>query len=1211
VALALAATVQGAAAPSPPAPPSAACHVTDGAWTVCADGSREWADVPARHFPETSSYLYADQADLDPELAGPRTPHDTFVLMYDECGRRTPLGPDEYLLVTFDTVEVEDGKEVIERYAIHIFDDGTIVFLENGEPEHDEQGRLRVREIEGQRGDAGFGPSPECPFDHVFAEFEIKLTATGLELDGGYSPDPLFWSAEPPNRPPVARDDAEKLEDGAASVTVPVLGNDSDPDGTIVPSTLAVASPPEKGTASVSGGAIVYTPGDDFEDGDAFTYTVQDDDGAQSNAARVEITSCPTGRTYPVTLPPVVATLNFLKPWVVSYDALPLTFTTQPPPAPAYCSARSSAGSLTVRVTCRLGPPLSPCPFPPFIPVPVASSTATATLDLYKAEDAPVVPVCDWTVVRTGCLLNAGGGGTYVRWTTSGFDIRDPTGFLSYNTGPHTFWANLTALAPANASLGAKIQAAETFFHVTLIRHLSSIDRLAIVQDPPAGVLVRDPSGRRSGKTAAGSLLDEIPAARYFESGDASALIVPNPQVGSWSARATGEPGTEYELELAVVDLFAPESAWPAVTSFQPAPRTLPASGEGPEFFFSVPERGSAAANMIANGRVQLGVNPAGHLNVPDGPPSAGSGTPWVGLRFVPTGNEATAPGCLCEGWGVADATSGAAGWANEDEGGARNLGVESFQRGEDSAVSTVRLGDRLRVTHDYHPSASPDLFEATVTIENTSASPVDLRYRRVMDWDVEPTPFDEFVTVVTVQGTERAENVLFSSDDGFATANPLGPRSRILFEGDAVDSGPADHGALFDFGFGEVEPGESVSFRIYYGASATEAEADAALAAVRAEVYSYGQPNTPGGAALGTPNTFVFAFSGVGGEPVAPPDGDADGVLDELDNCPFDANPSQADANLNGLGDACETAGLLHNTAGFLQALLDGTTTAEPTSLFVAGEPSLAERLARIVVFRLDAGLATDAEVLARNLVESLVDAGLVAPGDADALVQDVLRRLDSTPPETTATVTPAPNAAGWNATPVEVVLSARDDEGGSGVESITYSATGAQTVPPTTVPGDRAVVPVSAEGVTTISYAARDRRGNVEETRSLVVRVDRTAPQLSCSPSPRELWPPNHKLVDVTVTVALADEGAGPAGFVLLEASSSEPDDAGGDGNTTGDVAGFDVGTPDTSGWLRAERQGGGPGRVYTLRYGGADRAGHEAACAAHVVVPHDRGG
>ncbi len=286
---------------------------------------------------------------------------------------------------------------------------------------------------------------------------------------------------------------------------------------------------------------------------------------------------------------------------------------------------------------------------------------------------------------------------------------------------------------------------------------------------------------------------------------------------------------------------------------------------------------------IIANGTVQLGVWPEGHLNVP-GPTSAG-GTTQVGVRFLPTNNEATAAGCDCEGWGAADATSGATGFANvSSDGGVNNLIPISFVSDADSAVSVVEVGPNLgvarsdenilRVTHDYHPSPdTANLYEVTVTIENISAAPVDARYRRVMDWDIEPTAFDEFVTARTGDATQLLDN----DNDGFQTADPLGPDGdpsnvTTIFTGDFTDEGPDDHGARFDFGLGTLAPTESETFRIYYGGAATENGAEAAIAAVEGEVFSLGQPSTPDGPTLGTPNTFVFAFAGVGGSPVIPP---------------------------------------------------------------------------------------------------------------------------------------------------------------------------------------------------------------------------------------------------------------------------------------------------------------------------------------------------
>src|SRR5262249_19117173 len=47
----------------------------------------------------------------------------------------------------------------------------------------------------------------------------------------------------------------------------------------------------------------------------------------------------------------------------------------------------------------------------------------------------------------------------------------------------------------------------------------------------------------------------------------------------------------------------------------------------------------------------------------------------------------------------------------------------------------------------------------------------------------------------------------------------------------------------------------------------------------------------------------------------------------------------------------------------------------------------------------------------------------------------------LDFTPPVTTASATPTTGPAGWNTTSVSVTLTATDNEGGSGVQSIRYS--------------------------------------------------------------------------------------------------------------------------------------------------------------------------
>ncbi|MFC5703473.1 OmpL47-type beta-barrel domain-containing protein [Cohnella faecalis] len=302
-----------------------------------------------------------------------------------------------------------------------------------------------------------------------------------------------------------------------------------------------------------------------------------------------------------------------------------------------------------------------------------------------------------------------------------------------------------------------------------------------------------------------------------------------------------------------------------------------------------------AYAAIIDNGTVQLGINPEGHFNVEGGTESLPSdSTTAVGLRYIPTNGEATAPGCFCEGWGVAnaDAATGIfAGFANiATDGGAKGLvllpetGVtdtadKTKEESEGSAFKSVVSagGGRLKVTHHYKPSASPNLYEVEITVENTGKRPIgDLRYRRVMDWDIAPVTFSEFVEI----HVGEASNVILATTDGFQSANPLsspgpniGTPPTTLHPGspDYVARSASDQGSLFDFGFGELKAGEKKTFKTYYGAAENRKEALNALSAVGAEVYSFGIPSDPatGAPSLNGPHIFIFAFGEVGGDSV------------------------------------------------------------------------------------------------------------------------------------------------------------------------------------------------------------------------------------------------------------------------------------------------------------------------------------------------------
>ncbi|MBA2490765.1 MAG: tandem-95 repeat protein [Gammaproteobacteria bacterium] len=92
------------------------------------------------------------------------------------------------------------------------------------------------------------------------------------------------------NEAPVAVADAASTPLDTP-VDVPVIANDTDPDGTIVAGTVTITISPLSGSAVNNGfGAVTYSPSPGFAGTDSFQYVVQDDAGATSNAATVTIT---------------------------------------------------------------------------------------------------------------------------------------------------------------------------------------------------------------------------------------------------------------------------------------------------------------------------------------------------------------------------------------------------------------------------------------------------------------------------------------------------------------------------------------------------------------------------------------------------------------------------------------------------------------------------------------------------------------------------------------------------------------------------------------------------------------------------------------------------------------------------------------------------------------------------------------------------------
>jgi hypothetical protein len=293
---------------------------------------------------------------------------------------------------------------------------------------------------------------------------------------------------------------------------------------------------------------------------------------------------------------------------------------------------------------------------------------------------------------------------------------------------------------------------------------------------------------------------------------------------------------------------------------------------------------GAGAQGLIVspNNTTQIGINDNGSL---DTDTSAG----FVGLGYNFTGQggrtgfqDALTPGCACEAWGVsANGIGGQVG----DTTGNDNIGVNPSSTGAGTFTSSTYLLSLpgVTVTQTYslsNENASGALFVDSVVIHNgTGAEVTDLRYTRAMDWDVPPTEFAEYTTFV---GTGTTSTLLRSTDNGFASANPLTAVSDPGIDG-PIDAdgttGPDDHGALFTFGFGNLADGADYKFNIYYGAAADQAGALGLLSAVGPELYNLGQSSYIDGGGEDGPirtdlPTYVFAFNGVGGTVVVPSSG-------------------------------------------------------------------------------------------------------------------------------------------------------------------------------------------------------------------------------------------------------------------------------------------------------------------------------------------------
>ena len=162
------------------------------------------------------------------------------------------------------------------------------------------------------------------------------------------------------------------------------------------------------------------------------------------------------------------------------------------------------------------------------------------------------------------------------------------------------------------------------------------------------------------------------------------------------------------------------------------------------------------------------------------------------------------------------------------------------------------------------------------------------------------------------------------------------------------------------------------------------------------------------------------------------------------------------------------------------------------------------------------------------------------------------------------------------------------------------------------TCTPAEGSTFPLGSDPFTCV---ATDGSSNSSSCSSKVTVVDTTPPVInSIVPGPSTLWPPNHKLVPVTITAKATDACDAAPMCRIVSVTSNEPILGPGSGNTNPDWV-IDQPGPKASPavldvQLRAERAGGGTGRVYVVNVSCADASGNATLGSTTVTVAHDQG-
>jgi len=141
---------------------------------------------------------------------------------------------------------------------------------------------------------------------------------------------------------------------------------------------------------------------------------------------------------------------------------------------------------------------------------------------------------------------------------------------------------------------------------------------------------------------------------------------------------------------------------------------------------------------------------------------------------------------------------------------------------------------------------------------------------------------------------------------------------------------------------------------------------------------------------------------------------------------------------------------------------------------------------------------------------------------------------------------------------------------------------------------------------GINLITLMVTDKVGGIA-TASVVEKVVDTTPPIikTITPSINSLWPPNHKMVPVTIDISASDICSATTTCKVVSIRSNEPVNGKGDGDMAPD---WEI-NRNLSVNLRAERAGPRNKRDYTVTVQCTDDSGNSATKTVVISVPHNK--